>query len=271
MRSRASGCPAGRATTAATSSTRSPTGPSSSAPRAWCGSRSATAARSTSPVAKFLVRRRAGGAGRRASAREPGDLLLIVADEWMHGVRGPRPAPQRPRPAAGARGPVPLRVGASTSRCSSASTTTGHPKPAHHPFTRPHPDDIDRLESDPMSVRQPGLRPRAQRLGAGLGLASGSTSPSCSSASSTCSASARRRPTGGSASSYAVPLRRAAARRVRLRHRPARRHPRRRGEHPRGHRLPEAPVGHRPHDRRADAGRRQRSSPTWASALPKTT
>ena len=30
---------------------------------------------------------------------------------------------------------------------------TGRPKPAHHPFTRPHPDDIDRLESDPMAVR----------------------------------------------------------------------------------------------------------------------
>ncbi len=29
----------------------------------------------------------------------------------------------------------------------------GTPKPAHHPFTRPHPDDLDRLESDPMSVR----------------------------------------------------------------------------------------------------------------------
>ena len=25
--------------------------------------------------------------------------------------------------------------------------------PAHHPFTRPHPDDLDRLESDPMTVR----------------------------------------------------------------------------------------------------------------------
>ncbi len=29
----------------------------------------------------------------------------------------------------------------------------GHPVPAHHPFTMPHPDDIDRLESDPASVR----------------------------------------------------------------------------------------------------------------------
>jgi aspartyl-tRNA synthetase len=29
----------------------------------------------------------------------------------------------------------------------------GHPQPAHHPFTMPHLDDIDRLGSDPLSVR----------------------------------------------------------------------------------------------------------------------
>src|SRR6185436_15686640 len=29
----------------------------------------------------------------------------------------------------------------------------GRPIPAHHPFTMPHPDDIERLESDPLSVR----------------------------------------------------------------------------------------------------------------------
>ena len=29
----------------------------------------------------------------------------------------------------------------------------GRPKPGHHPFTMPHPDDIDLLETDPMAVR----------------------------------------------------------------------------------------------------------------------
>ncbi len=31
--------------------------------------------------------------------------------------------------------------------------TGGKPIPAHHPFTRPHPDDIDKLDSYPLAVR----------------------------------------------------------------------------------------------------------------------
>ena len=118
----------------------------------------------------------------------PGDLLLLVADEWMTAceVLGQlRNDLGRPPVHEGPYRYVwvvdfPMFVGVSED---------GRPKPAHHPFTRPHPDDIDKLETDPMSRAQPGVRPRAQRLGAGLGLASGSTSPSCSSGCSTCSAS----------------------------------------------------------------------------------
>ena len=81
---------------------------------------------------------RRSGADRR---RGPGD-----------GARRAGPAPARPRSAARfAR--VSRSRGSSTSRCSRGSTTTGRPMPAHHAFTAPHPDDIDRLESDPLSVR----------------------------------------------------------------------------------------------------------------------
>jgi aspartyl-tRNA synthetase len=81
-----------------------------------------------------------------------GDVLLLVADEWMTTceVLGQlRNDLGRPPVYEGPYRYVwivdfPMFVGV---------TEEGRPKPAHHAFTHPHPEDIDRLETDPMSVR----------------------------------------------------------------------------------------------------------------------
>jgi len=105
-----------------------------------------------SPVAKFLseTERTALVA---AMGAVPGDLLLVVADEWSTTceVLGQlRNDLARPPVHEGPYRYVwvvefPLFVG--------VNAQTGRPQPGHHPFCHPHPDDIDRLESDPMSVR----------------------------------------------------------------------------------------------------------------------
>ena len=175
-------------------------------------------------------------------------------------VRGARPAAQRPRPPAGERGAVPVRVGRRLPDVRRRVARTADPKPAHHPFTRPHPDDIDKLETDPMSVRTQAY----DLVLNGWELGSGSIRIHEPDAAAAHLRPARHRRRGGPAPlrllPHAVPLRRAAPRRLRVRHRPPRRHPRRRGEHPRGHRLPEDAVRRRPDDRRPDAGRRDASS-----------
>jgi aspartyl-tRNA synthetase len=104
-----------------------------------------------SPVAKFLSDAEQTALGERLGA-EPGDLLLLVADEWQTTceVLGQlRNDLARPPVSEGPYRYVwvvdfPMFVGRSAD---------GAPIPAHHPFTRPHADDLDRLESDPMSVR----------------------------------------------------------------------------------------------------------------------
>jgi len=105
-----------------------------------------------SPVAKFLSPEELSGIVTRTGAAE-GDLLLLVADEWMTAceVLG-QLRNQLGRPPAGEGGfrfvwvvDFPLFVG--------IDQTTGRPKPGHHPFTRPHPDDIDKMESEPLEVR----------------------------------------------------------------------------------------------------------------------
>ncbi|MDA8313349.1 MAG: aspartate--tRNA ligase [Actinomycetota bacterium] len=87
-----------------------------------------------------------------ATQAVPGDLVLAIADEHRTActVLGQLRVELAGKPVG--EGPhryvwvveFPLFEGIGTD---------GHPVPAHHPFTMPHPDDIDRIESDPLSVR----------------------------------------------------------------------------------------------------------------------
>ena len=105
-----------------------------------------------SPVAKFLSEAELAEVGSRLEAQS-GDLLLIVADEWMTTCEvlgtlrndlGRPPVHEGPLTFAWVV-EFPLFVG--------VDKETGRPKPGHHPFTTPHPDDIDKMTTDPMSVR----------------------------------------------------------------------------------------------------------------------
>lgn len=98
-----------------------------------------------SPVAKFLTEAEQLGVV-DALAGEAGDLLLLVAGEWrvVTRVLGTLRL-DLGRPAVTDRGlrflwvvDFPLFEGVDDA---------GHPIPAHHPFTMPHPDDLDLLAS----------------------------------------------------------------------------------------------------------------------------
>ena len=105
-----------------------------------------------SPVAKFLTETEQAAVKERLGAR-PGDLLLIVADQWittcevlgtLRNDLGRPPVHQGPYRYLWVVD-FPLFVG--------VDEATGRPKPGHHPFTQPHPDDVHLLESDPLKVR----------------------------------------------------------------------------------------------------------------------
>ena len=105
-----------------------------------------------SPVAKFLSADEQAALIARFAA-VPGDLILIVADEWdvvcdvlgtLRNDLGRPPVWQGPYRYVWVT-EFPLFVG--------VDKETGKPKPGHHPFCRPHPDDLDKFETDPMSVR----------------------------------------------------------------------------------------------------------------------
>lgn len=105
-----------------------------------------------SPVAKFIGDAEAAAVRERTGAGE-GDLVLIVADEWettcevlgqLRNDLGRPPVHQGPYRYVWIVD-FPMFVG--------RDSETGRPKPGHHPFTQPHPDDLHKLESDPMNVR----------------------------------------------------------------------------------------------------------------------
>jgi aspartyl-tRNA synthetase len=105
-----------------------------------------------SPVAKFISDAERTALLAATGARR-GDLLLLVADDWSTacGVLGQlRDDLARPPVHEGPYAYVwvtefPLFVG--------LNPATGRPQPGHHPFCHPHPDDVGRLETDPLGVR----------------------------------------------------------------------------------------------------------------------
>ena len=82
----------------------------------------------------------------------PGDLILVVADEHRLActVLGQLRVELRARPVS--EGPF-RYVWIVDFPMFDGVDAEGNPIAAHHPFTMPHPDDLDRLESDPASVR----------------------------------------------------------------------------------------------------------------------
>ena len=104
-----------------------------------------------SPVVKFLSDDEQAGL-LAATGAAVGDLVLVVADEYRLtcSVLGVLRCDLGGRPVS--EGPFeyvwvvefPLFDGVDDA---------GHPVAAHHPFTMPHPDDLDLLERDPAAVR----------------------------------------------------------------------------------------------------------------------
>jgi aspartyl-tRNA synthetase len=105
-----------------------------------------------SPVAKFLSDAERHALVVAMGAVE-GDLLLLVADAWdvtcdvlgtLRNDIGRPPVHEGPYKYVWVT-EFPLFVG--------IDPTSGRPRPGHHPFCHPHPDDISFLDTEPLKVR----------------------------------------------------------------------------------------------------------------------
>ena len=105
-----------------------------------------------SPIAKFLSEDEVRNLVTTMDAHE-GDLLLIVADAWdttcevlgtLRNDIGRPPVHEGPFAYVWVT-EFPLFVG--------VDPVSGTPRPGHHPFCHPHPDDIGLFDTDPLKVR----------------------------------------------------------------------------------------------------------------------
>ena len=105
-----------------------------------------------SPVAKFLSDTEKSALVSAMGATE-GDLLLLVADEWdttcevlgqLRNDIGRPPVHEGPYKYVWVT-EFPLFIG--------IDPVSGRPRPGHHPFCHPHPDDMSLFDTEPLKVR----------------------------------------------------------------------------------------------------------------------
>jgi aspartyl-tRNA synthetase len=105
-----------------------------------------------SPVAKFLSDDEKSALVAAMGATD-GDLLLLVADEWdttcevlgqLRNDIGRPPVHQGPYKYVWVT-EFPLFIG--------IDPVSGRPRPGHHPFCQPHPDDMSLFDTEPLKVR----------------------------------------------------------------------------------------------------------------------